>query len=263
MATVINNSDWQSSGQIIEAIIKEAGRKHVCPKCGKEDVPCEVTRNGVKRIVYASNCDCYEKEQKAKEEQKRKEWLQQKFKKANIGKRYADITLDKLEAMGTENVAAAKKYVENFNPESGASIHMIGEFGNGKTSEGYAIIKALLPKFNCVSITWNEIVTRCYYAKAFDSSETIDQILKWLAQFDLIMIDEFVINIKDDKEINLATALFDNLYKDNKCFILINNPCDIVDMKKVPRLGKLLDRVKDQAEIFTFKHESYRGVKNA
>ena len=226
-------------------------------------MPCEVTLNGVKRIDYASNCDCYEKEQKAKEEQKRKEWLQQKFKKANIGKRYADITLDKLEAMGTENVAAAKKYVENFNPESGASIHMIGEFGNGKTSEGYAIIKALLPKFNCVSITWNEIVTRCYYAKAFDSSETIDQILKWLAQFDLIMIDEFVINIKDDKEINLATALFDNLYKDNKCFILINNPCDIVDMKKVPRLGKLLDRVKDQAEIFTFKHESYRGVKNA
>ena len=35
MATVINNSDWQSSGQIIENIIKEAGKKHICPKCGK------------------------------------------------------------------------------------------------------------------------------------------------------------------------------------------------------------------------------------
>lgn len=263
MATIINNSDFKNAGQVIDNVLVQNSLPRTCQYCGKAYKPIELEVKGIKRKVYAANCNCYDENKKKEEAQKHKEWLQEKFKKANIGKRYFDITLEKLEEWGTENIAAAKEYVSNFNPESGASIHMIGEFGNGKTSEGYAIIKALLPKFNCLAITWNEIVTRCYYAKAFDATETVDQILNWLSQFDLLMIDEFVINIKDDKEINLATALFDNLYKDNKCFILINNPCDIIDIKKVPRLGKLLDRVKDQAKIFTFKHASYRGVKNA
>lgn len=263
MATPINNSDFKTIGQVNEMIILANSKPRKCPFCGKEFVPAELVILGKKRTVYGAACNCYDKEQKRKAEQERKEWLQEKFKNANIGKRYQNITLEMLEEMGTENVAAAKKYVADFNPESGSSIHMIGEFGNGKTSLGYAIIKALLPKFNCVSITWNEFVTRCYYAKSFASTETVQQLLDWISQFDLVMIDEFVINIKDDKEINLATSLLDNLYKDNKCFILINNPCDIQDMVKVPRLGKLLDRVKDQAKIFTFRHESYRGVKNA
>lgn len=36
MATVINNSDWQSSGQIIENIIKEAGKNTFAPNAARK-----------------------------------------------------------------------------------------------------------------------------------------------------------------------------------------------------------------------------------
>lgn len=245
-------------------LIKENSSPKNCQYCGKPFKPCEITVLGRTSTVYACDCNCYEKEQARKAAEKRKEWLKEKFQNANIGKRYADITLDILEEWGTENVAAAKEFVEKFNPEEGKSLHFIGEFGNGKTSLGYAILKALLLKnFNCVSITWNDFVTRCYYAKSYASTETVEQLLAWICQFDLVMLDEFVVNVKDEKEINLASTLFDNLYKDNKSFILINNPCDITDIKTVARLGKVLDRIKHQAEILKFTHPSYRRSENA
>lgn len=258
MDSLTNINDHKTQNNVISSLLAIGSVPKNCEYCGKPFVKTEVSMFGRKKTVYALDCDCLTKKDKDDEKKRREEFLQNKFAKANIGKRYADITLDKLVKMGTENVFNAKKYVNEFDPESGKSIHMIGEFGNGKTSVGYAIVKELVPNFNCVSITWNEFVTRCYYSKSFGSRETLEQILNWISQFDLVMLDEFCVNIKDDKEINLATELFDNWYKDNKCFILINNPCDIVDMKKIPRLGKLFDRAREQAEKFIFEHGSYR-----
>lgn len=244
-------------------LLKEHSAPKKCQWCGKPFVPVEVSLFGQKKIVYAVDCNCYEVKQAEKEAAKRKENLQSKFKIANIGRRYENITLELLEKLGTENVAEAKRYIKYFNPNNGNSIHMIGEFGNGKTSLGYAIIKKLLTRYNCTTLTWNDFITRCHYAQSFNSEETVAQLVHWLSSFDLVMLDEFVVNIKDEKEINLATTLFDNFYKDNKCFILINNPCDITDMQKIPRLGKLLDRVRQQAVKFVFKHSSYRRSENA
>ena len=139
---------------------------------------------------------------------------------------------------------------------------MIGDFGNGKTSVGYGILKKLLQKgFNGIHLTWIDVVNRYYYAKSFTSEEKVDRILYDLSCFDVVVLDEFVLNTKDEKEINFATELFDRWYKDNKCFVLINNPCDIIEMKKIPRLGKLLDRVREQADLWKFEHGSYRREK--
>ena len=247
----------------MENIINYHAEPEKCPICGKEFVPTKIKFLNKERVIYCRDCNCLEeKEQREKEEErrrKREERLRLKYQRANIGKRYIDMTLDKLEAMKTENIAAAKKYVEEFNPVSGASLHLLGEFGNGKTSVGYAILRELLENgYNGIYVTWLDIVNRFYYAKSFNSEEKIDGVLVDLSNFDIIVIDEFVINLKDEREINLATELFDRLYRDNKCFILINNPCDIADMKAVPRLGKLLDRVREQADKLIFKHSSYR-----
>ena len=110
--------------------------------------------------------------------------------------------------MGTEHIAEAKTYVEKFNPENGRSIHMIGQFGNGKTSVGYGITKELLEKgFNAVSTTWTDFVSRCYYAKNFSSKETIEEILNGYSKFDFVMLDEFVINTKKEEETILASVI--------------------------------------------------------
>lgn len=257
--STIKYSEFESVGSIVDNIISKQAEPKKCEFCGKEYLETEIDVLGRKSIVFCVPCDCLDKEQKKKEEAAAKERLREKFQKANIGKRYIGMTLEKLEKMGTEHIADAYDFIENFNPESGNSIHMIGIFGNGKTSVGYATVSALLKKgFNCVALTWSDIVSRCYNAKNFNTTETLEGILNGLSHFDLVMLDEFVVNIKDDKEINLATELFDRWYKDNKCFLLINNPCDIQDLRTVPRLGKLLDRVREQADKWVFEHKSYR-----
>jgi len=86
MAIVINNSDWQSSGQIIETIIKEAGRKHVCPKCGKEDVPCEVTLNGVKELFMLQTAIAMKRNKKQKKNKKEKNGFSKNSKKPILAK---------------------------------------------------------------------------------------------------------------------------------------------------------------------------------
>lgn len=257
----IKNSDFSTIGNLCENILQEAAEPQKCEFCGKPYKKQTFNLECYNKIstVYCRDCDCYNKEQKKKEKKELEKALREKYERANIGKRYIDITLEKLTKLGTEHVATAKKYVDEFNPESGASLHLIGDFGNGKTSVGYAVLRALLQRnFNGLYITWLDIVNRCYYAKSFDSQEKIDKILHDLSRFDIIVLDELVINVKDDREVNLATELFDRLYRDNKCFVLINNPCDILAMKTVPRLGKLLDRVREQAEKLIFEHSSYR-----
>ena len=203
-----------------------------------------------------------EKEAQLKAEEQRKkhrEKLLERYQNANIGERYINTTLELLAKMGTENVAEAQEYVKNFNPASGKGLHFIGNFGNGKTSIGYALIKKLVNKgFNCLSTSWNELSLRCHYAKSYDTKETIEQILSDVSKFDFVMIDEFCPNCKDEKEIILATELIDRLYRNNKCFLVINNPCDIQAMKQVPRFGKALDRIREQTQKLIFQHESYR-----
>lgn len=255
----VKNNDFSTIGSLCNEVMQEAAEPKKCKICGKLYRAITIEALGRKTKVFAVDCDCHIKEQERKEQEKRKAALRERYQRANIGKRYIDITLEKLERLGTEHVADAQEYVENFNPESGASLHLIGEFGNGKTSVGYAILRALLSKgFNGLYITWIDVINRCYYAKSFNSQEKVDTILVDLSRFDIFVLDEFVINTKDDREVNLATELFDRLYRDNKCFVLINNPCDIQEMKTVPRLGKLLDRVREQAEKLIFKHSSYR-----
>lgn len=249
--------------KMVEEKIDECSQPMKCSFCGKDYVPTKISVCGRERTVYSAACNCYEEKQKQKEKEQREEALRRKYERANIGKRYIDITLDELERLGTENVAAVKSYIVRFDSDNGKSLHLIGEFGNGKTSVGYAALKELIKKgFNGIYITWTDIVNRCYYARSFSSKETVGEILNDLSRFDIIVLDEFVIDTKDEKEVNLATELFDRLYRDNRCFILINNPCDIKAMKTVERLGKLLDRVREQAKILKFSHASYRRGEN-
>lgn len=260
--SAIRNTNISTIGSLCDKVMQDAAEPRVCEFCGKPFKPHVVELKHVngKTTVYCRDCDCWEKEQERKEKEKREKALRERYERANIGKRYIDMTLQKLAELGTEHVEDALKYVDEFDTENGASLHLIGEFGNGKTSVGYATLRELLSRgFNGLYITWIDIVNRCYYAKSFNSQEKIDGILVDLSRFDILVLDEFVINLKDDREINLATELFDRLYRDNKCFILINNPCDIKDMKTVPRLGKLLDRVRQQAKILKFTNESYRS----
>jgi len=243
----------------ITKIIPEAIKvSPVCGYCGKEKTPQEIEFMGIKKTVWADACNCYHEMFIKTEKEKHVEFLKNKFQSANIGKRYENITLESLIKLKTEHTEDAEKYIKEFNPESGKGLHFIGEFGNGKTSVGHAILKKLLPDYNCLFITWNEFVTRCNYAKSYDSEETIEQILNWISKFDLVMLDEFVINTRYETEINLACELFDRWYRDNKCYILINNPCDIEEMTNIKKLGKLFDRVYEQTTKHIFKNKSYR-----
>lgn len=244
---------------ITNIISKAVETEAVCPICGSAKEKIEINIGETKRYVWAVTCNCWDKQADERKKRAHKEFLQKKFANANIGKRYENITIEKLAELGTEHVFEASKYIKEFNPKSGNGLHFIGTFGNGKTSLGYAILKKLILKsYNCIFITWTEFVTRCNYARSFDAKETIEQILKWISRFDLVMLDEFVINTRSESEINLACELFDRWYRNNKCYILINNTCDISEMKNVPKLGKLLDRVFEQTQKCMFKHESYR-----
>ena len=229
-----------------------------CSYCGKPKKAEKVMTLGVERIMYFVDCDCYQKEQEKNKKEKFAEFLKRRFKQANIGKRYKDITLEKLMELGTEYVLKADEYIKNFNPENGEGLHFVGTVGNGKTSLGHAILKKLLPDWNCLYITWGEFVNRCQMSKSFTSDENIEQILVWIAQFDFVMLDEFVINTKSEFEVNLACELLDRWYRDNKCYLLINNPCDIQEMLTVKKLEKMFDRISEQTEKYVFTHKSYR-----
>jgi len=241
-------------------VIKNMSDKQdlTCLYCGKPKKAEIITVLGMEKTVYCVDCDCYQKEQERIKKEKFAEFLKGRFKQANIGKRYENITLEKLIELNTEHASEVIKYIKDFKPESGNGLHFVGTVGNGKTSLGHAILKKLLPEWNCLYITWSEFVNRCQMSKSFTSDENLEQILIWIAQFDFVMLDEFVINIKSEFEINLACELLDRWYRNNKCYLLINNPCDIQDMLTIKKLEKMFDRISEQTEKLIFEHKSYR-----
>jgi len=191
--TTIKHSNFEKVGSIVDSIIAKQADPKKCEFCGKEYIKADINVLGRKSTVFCVPCDCIDKENQKKEESAAKERLREKFQKANIGKRYIGMTLEKLEKMKTEHVADAFQYVEKFNPESGNSVHMIGTFGNGKTSIGYATVSALLNKgFNCVAITWNDFISRCYNAKNFNTTETLQRVACPAPHGYLSFIDNFL-----------------------------------------------------------------------
>jgi len=255
----IKNADFSTIGSLCETAIAEAAEPRKCKICGKPFKPLTLELFGRKSTVYALDCDCLQKKDAADEKKRREDRLREKYARANIGKRYENMTLEQLQKMGTEHAQDAIKFCEEFVSNSGKALHLIGEPGNGKTSIGYATLKRLLEKgFNGVYMTWDDFSNRCYNAKSFNSEITVERIMSDLTHFDIVVLDEFIVNLKSDSEIHLAADLIDRWYRDEKSFILINNPCDIVEMKQIPRFRKLFDRVQQQAELWRFEHGSYR-----
>jgi len=257
--TPIKNTEFSTVGSLCEAAIAQAAEPRKCKICGKPFKKMMIEAVGEKATVYALDCDCLQKKEIEDAKKTRESRLREKYARANIGKRYENITLEQLQEMGTEHAQDAIKFCDEFKANEGKALHLIGEPGNGKTSIGYATLKRLLEKgFNGVYMTWDDFSNRCYNAKSFNSETTIEKILSDLSRFDIVVLDEFVVNLKSDSEIHLAADLIDRWYRDEKSFILINNPCDIVEMKQIPRFGKLFDRVQQQAEKWEFRHGSYR-----
>lgn len=255
----IKYTEFQTVGGVCGQMLRQGAEPKKCEICGKPFKKMTVKVLGRETTVFALDCDCLEKKKIADEKKAREDRLREKYARANIGKRYENITLEQLQEIGTEHAQDAIKFCNEFRANTGKALHLIGEPGNGKTSIGYATLKRLLEKgFNGVYMTWDDFSNRCYNAKSFNSETTIEKIMSDLSHFDVVVLDEFVVNLKSESEIHLAADLIDRWYRDEKSFILINNPCDIVEMKQIPRFGKLFDRVQQQAELWKFEHGSYR-----
>jgi len=230
-----------------------------CPDCGSPLKQITSNLFGIKRSFWVKECNCYDKKVQTRKEAERKEYLKDKFKSANVGERYLNITLDKLETLKTEHIIDARNFVNTFDSKKSKSLHLIGKPGNGKTSIANAIIKDLTSRnYDCRYITWSDFKQRWDSSKSFTAKSNTTEMMRWLRSFDLVVLDEFIINTKDEKEINLASDLLDSWYRNKKVFILINNPCDIEEMKKIKRLEKSFDRLREQADKWFFEHDSYR-----
>ena len=208
------------------------------------------------------DCDCLEriKEQKRQEAEirRKKERTAQLFENSMITPFFKEKTFDSLNQ--TDEILKCREYVNNFIPKESNGIQMLGVPGTGKTTALAAICNDLISRdFNCLFCPLSTLLDK-FSSYSYSNSGDITSLLKWLTEFDFVVLDDIGRETYTDKRKENVFRIIDTLmnYKVVTCFTA--NPEMIVKLKTIPELNAALDRLKDMCPIkFEFRGTSFRG----
>lgn len=188
-------------------------------------------------IGFYEMCDCEGlKREKAKEEQRYVQELQQKikleqverlFKQSNLGRRFKDRTFENFKPeFNLDAYRIALDYAQNFEEYSQQGLGLIftGSFGVGKTHlaaaiANYLIVNKSIPVvFGTVSALLGEL------KKAYDSeSVSADRIEKQFCTVDLLIIDDLGKEKPTEWLVEKLYYIINSRYEDYKPLVIRTN----------------------------------------
>lgn len=241
----------------------------VCKFCGKEyrlyeQVLFKGTPNERITRLQVPNCNCIDENAKREElaaaEAAKKERLKKLFDNSLMTPFFKRKTFTNLTK--TKELETLEKYVAEFKPHKSPGIYMVGNVGTGKTTALAAVSNALIEKGYKVLFTTLSALLDRFTKHSFENSGDIMPLLKWLTEFDLVVIDDIGRENYTEKRKEVAFRIIDQLLNWEVVTAITANPEMIAKLKEMPEWGATLDRLKDVCGLtFKMAGNSLRGQK--
>jgi len=189
------------------------------------------------------------------------------YDRAGLPKRYRDVGFKNFTA-SSNSQRAALEVTQAFRREfdekmrTGAFLIFQGPPGTGKTHLACALMRNLLHDgASCLYVSAIDAIRMLREGWRRDSDESELDILKALARYDLLVLDEIGVQFATDAERIQMFDILNRRYADLRPTVLITN-------LKVPEIEETLgervfDRFREVATVVTFDWPSFRGKRAA
>lgn len=260
--------------EVIKSAVEEMQKPEEmkkCQYCGKSFRWFEPNFAEKRIRIQVPTCNCIEEREKAAEAAKaaqlKKEKLERLFKNSLMTPLFQEKTFEELlkpenlaKYKNEEDILKCKYYAETFDTKTSSVIQMVGKVGTAKTTLLAAICNHLLNKgFSCLFTTLSDLLDK-FSKYSYENSGDVTPLLKWLVEFDFIVLDDIGRETYTDKRKETSFRIVDTLLNYKKCIAYTANPEMIAKLKKIPEWNATLDRMKGLCKMkFVFKGESLRG----
>lgn len=267
MTTIQNSSVFNQGAEHI-------GRRK-CSICGK---PYEDYTTDLGCVIATSQrptCTC-EEEKRRKDEELEQVRLQQektekekmqkaielskRFENSLMSKRFQKMSFDTLDKTKNKTeIEFCRQYVSNFDKEASKGIFFNGNPGTGKSSLLACMCNELIKKgYNCLFITTTDLLSD-FILYSSEHAGSINEKLKWLIQFDFIVLDDLGRMNLTEKRREILFQIVDTLYNNESIIALTANPEMISKLKGDNELVAILDRLNAMCpNKFSFRGNSLR-----
>ena len=257
----------------------EVGMINIKELFTKKEVHCE--KHGIRNIFThkdaKATCDeCLKdielQEQKRLKEieeeraiERKKRQIEQIFSQSMIPPRFQRHTFETFIAITSEqkkNKQAMEDFAKNFlqNLEDGISVILSGKVGNGKTHLACATANYIIANFGKTALFLSVVDAfskiKATYTKKSEITEI--NVINQFSMVDLLILDEFGIQIGSEHEKMLLFRIINKRYENLKPTILISNlsPAEIKNFEE-----RIFDRLKENGILLSFSSESNRKSK--
>lgn len=217
-----------------------------CPICGKPLSKFKIEGLGRTWNVGSKRCHCQteleEQKKREEEQEKRKKYLEKLFTQSRLGEHFKNISFDdyRIVPENKEIFFRVKEYAENFRANKNRSIILSGMVGRGKTLIASAAMNLILKKgYSAIFVSVPDLFSKLFATYKNDSTTTEEQILRGLADCDLLLLDEIASKKpKLDRDNNYITddwlgeklfQIINSRYMNKRATIFTTN-CDIKEL---------------------------------
>jgi len=222
----------ESVNQILEknSEVKESDFKK-CEKCG-EPLQKRIQPEGFKSYVVPVNCSCKNAESKSKEvdeaNAEKQIRLKRIIKNSLMDEKFRSCTFEAWDFnKGSKKMYnMGKKYSEDFKKMKDKSIGLLiyGEPGNGKTHTVSCIANALLNNgVPAICVNISGLLNRIQETYKNHGKEGEADILRGLANADLLIIDDLGTESISDWSVSKVYNIIDNRYRNGLPLIITTN----------------------------------------
>lgn len=245
----------------------------------KKEINCE--KHGLRNVFTHRNteprCDECDKEKELEERKRSKEMEDQRaierkkrqieviFSQSMIPPRFQRHTFETFIDITPEqkkNKQAMEDFSKNFlqNLEDGISVILSGKIGNGKTHLACATANYIIANFGKTALFLSVVDAFSKIKETYNknSEDTEINVINHFSIVDLLILDEFGIQIGSEHEKMLFFRIINKRYENLKPTILITN-LSPAEIKKFDE--RIFDRLKESGILLTFSGESNRKAK--
>ncbi len=244
---------------------KKTEESMVCPDCGKEVSVLRITYDGkTSNIIPTCSCVVEKEERLRKEmaEKERKERIECLYSAWQLGRRFENCTFENFTIRPGVNNAfeLTKRYANNFPPEDGIGLLLLGQSGCGKTHLAVAIMHEVKKKgFSTVFASVPEIMSRFRATFERHAEEAEEQLMYGLRNADLVILDDLVAEKKTEWKQEKIYEIVDARYRAQLPIVITTNAT--MDELKEQVGTRTHDRLLEMCYPIFNKGTSYRQEK--
>lgn len=227
-----------------------------CKWCNKKGTPKTIEVLGIKKQVICFECDCFDKDEKRREQESLRKHLDNKLNNSLIAKRFINVSFETIDK--NNHYETCLNYANNFTKDTEHGFIFYGNIGTGKTTLSVAICKKLIERgykplmINMISLI--DKFNECYS----NGDVSRKKVLGWLLGYDFIVIDDMAKETYTDARKSNAFEIFNELYKECKPVCITGTKKSLIKLKRIDEFEDIFDRLHQTCTQLEFIGNSRR-----